>query len=65
MTNMWTVFKYELRRKLRSKSYLLITFGVPLLAIVAFYGYRAYQDHARARTSLPARSPKSTNSLWS
>jgi ABC-2 type transport system permease protein len=44
MTNLWTVFKYELRQKLRSKSYLLVTFGIPLLAIVIFFGYRAYQD---------------------
>ena len=54
MTNMWTVFKYELRQKLRSKSYLLITFGVPLLAIVAFYGYRAYQDSRESKDE-PAR----------
>ncbi len=44
MNNVWTVFKYEVRQKLRSKSYLLVTFGIPLLAIVLFFGYRAYQN---------------------
>lgn len=44
MTNIWTVFMYEFRQKLRSKSYLLVTFGIPLLAVIAFFGYEAYQN---------------------
>ena len=44
MTNWTTVFVYEIRQKLRSKGYLFITFALPLLAIVAFFGYQAIQN---------------------
>jgi len=44
MKNWFTVFLYELLRQFRSKSYLFMTFGVPVLAIAAFLGYQAIKD---------------------
>ena len=44
MTHWGDVFRFELRQLFRRKAYLFITFGVPLLAVLAFYGYRWYQD---------------------
>ena len=44
MTHWTNVFLFELRQKFRSKSYLFVTFGLPILAIVLFFAYQAYQD---------------------
>ncbi|WP_119067256.1 ABC transporter permease [Aggregatilinea lenta] len=44
MTHWFDVFLYELRQQVRRKSYLFVTFGIPLLVAVAFMGYQAYQD---------------------
>jgi ABC-2 type transport system permease protein len=44
MTHWLDVFLYELRQMFRRKAYQFITFGVPLLAIAAFYGYQIYHD---------------------
>ncbi len=38
------VFRFELWQLFHRKAYLFVTFGVPLLAVLAFYGYRGYQD---------------------
>ncbi|NJL96130.1 MAG: ABC transporter permease [Anaerolineae bacterium] len=43
MQNWFTVFRYELPIHLLRRSYLLFTFGVPLLVVVAFLGYRFYE----------------------
>lgn len=40
MTHWIDVFLYELRRQFRSKAYLFFTFGMPVLALVAFFGYQ-------------------------
>lgn len=48
--NRWIqVFRYELRQQFRSKAYLFITFGLPLIALAAFYGYQAYQDATESK----------------
>lgn len=44
MTHWFEVFRYELRQVFRRKAYLFMTFGIPLLAILAFYGYQVYKD---------------------
>ncbi|MCZ7541313.1 MAG: ABC transporter permease [Anaerolineae bacterium] len=44
MTHWLEVFRYEARQQLRRKSYLFITFGVPILALVIFFGYQTYRD---------------------
>jgi ABC-2 type transport system permease protein len=41
---LWKVFSYELRRNARRKGFLFTTFGVPLIAFVLFFGYRAITD---------------------
>lgn len=40
MTHWFDVFLYEMRRQFRSKAYLFFAFGVPVLALVAFFGYQ-------------------------
>lgn len=40
MTNIWRVFMYELVRNFRRRGYLFTTFGIPVLAIVLFYGWQ-------------------------
>ncbi len=44
MTHWFEVFQFELRQKLRSKGYLFITFGIPVIAILIFFGYKLYQN---------------------
>jgi ABC-2 type transport system permease protein len=44
MSRWISVFKYELRQTFVRKGYIFMTFIVPLLAVAAFYGYRAYKD---------------------
>jgi len=44
MTNWLTVFLYELRQQSRRKSYLLLTFGLPVLILAAFFIYQTYRD---------------------
>ncbi len=56
MTHWLDVFRYELQQAFRRKAYLFLTFGVPLLAIAAFYGYQFYQD----RTSSESEEVPST-----
>ncbi len=43
--NRWIdVARYELRMQFRRKAYVLLTFGLPVLAIVAFFGYQIFQE---------------------
>ncbi len=44
MTHWFDVFRYELRQQFRRKAYLFITFGVPVLALVVFFGYQAIKN---------------------
>jgi ABC-2 type transport system permease protein len=44
MANWLTVFLYELRQQFQRKAYRFVTFGVPLIAIVMFFGYQLYQE---------------------
>lgn len=37
------VFTYEFRRQSRRRAYLFVTIGLPLLAILIFYGFRYFQ----------------------
>ena len=39
--HIWQVFTYELKRNIRRKGYLFTTFGIPLIAFVVLFGYRA------------------------
>lgn len=57
MTHWLDVFLYEVRQQVRHKSYLFVTFGIPILAVVAFMGYQAYQD---ARSSDENDQPSSS-----
>lgn len=46
--NRWMdVFRYELRLQFRRKAYVFLTFVLPVLALVAFFGYQAIRDMAR------------------
>jgi ABC-2 type transport system permease protein len=51
MTHWFDVFLYEARQQFRRKAYLFVTFGLPVLALVIFFGYRAYQDATKKSTS--------------
>jgi ABC-2 type transport system permease protein len=51
MMHWFEVFLYEARQQFRRKAYRFITFGIPVLALVIFFGYRAYQDTTRKGTS--------------
>ncbi len=53
MTHWTTVFRFELRQLFRRKAYLFVTFGVPLLAVLTFYGYRWYQDWGEGKDEAP------------
>jgi len=48
------VFRHEVRHMFVRKSYLFITFGIPLLALLAFYGYRLYQHLSADEEAPPA-----------
>lgn len=54
MTHWFEVFRYEVRQQFRRKSYLFITFGVPILALVIFFGYQVYRDMTRGDEEAPA-----------
>ena len=43
------VFLYELRRNLRRKGYLFMTFGIPLIAVVLLLGYQFISSRTRQR----------------
>jgi len=44
MTHWLEVFRYEMRQQFRRKAYLFVTFGIPILALVAFFGYQVYRN---------------------
>ncbi len=44
MRNWTTVFSYEFNRLIKRKSYLFLTFGLPLIVIVLVLGYLAYDE---------------------
>ena len=54
MTHWFEVFRYELRQQFRRKSYLFMTFGVPLLAVLVFLAYQTYQNAAEDEADKPA-----------
>jgi ABC-2 type transport system permease protein len=51
MMHWFEVFLYEARQQFRRKAYLSVTFGLPVLALVIFFGYRAYRDTTQKSTS--------------
>jgi ABC-2 type transport system permease protein len=52
------VFRYELRRQGRRKGYLFVTIGIPILALLLFYGLRVYQQSRQDSTPvISAESP--------
>jgi ABC-2 type transport system permease protein len=53
MTHWFDVFRYELRQQLRRKAYLFLTFGVPVLALVAFFGYQAVTGQSKDKAAAP------------
>lgn len=57
MTHWFDVFRYELQQAFRRKAYLFLTFGVPLLAIAAFYGYQFYQDRTSSESEEAPGTP--------
>ncbi len=44
MNSLLRVFRYELRRQGRRSGYLLMTLGIPIIALVIFYGIRLFQQ---------------------
>jgi len=55
--HIWKVFNYELRRNIRRRGFLFTTFGIPLIAFVILFGYRAIsQANARSQVA-PDGSP--------
>ncbi len=44
MIGFFRVFRYELQRQGRRRSYILTSIGVPILALVLFYGFQFYQQ---------------------
>lgn len=45
----WTVFTHEISRMIGRRSYLITTFGVPVIALAIFFGLRAYSDYQASR----------------
>ncbi|MBI5958418.1 MAG: ABC transporter permease, partial [Chloroflexi bacterium] len=54
------VFRYELRQQFRSKAYLFVTFGLPLIALLAFYGYQLYEDQTQSKDDKPVDAVSAT-----
>ncbi|MBI5931127.1 MAG: ABC transporter permease [Chloroflexi bacterium] len=52
MTHWNQVFVFEIKRQFARKAYLFLTFGVPILALLAFGVYRTYQSN---RDDAPAK----------
>jgi ABC-2 type transport system permease protein len=53
------VFRYEFKRFLRRRSYLFVSIGIPLIALLIFYGIRVYQQvqqSSGSKVSSPAES---------
>jgi ABC-2 type transport system permease protein len=44
MKSLGRVFRYELRRQSRRVGYLVVTLGIPIIALAIFYGVRLYQQ---------------------
>ena len=44
MTPIFRVFRYELRRQGRRRGYLFVTIGIPIIALLLFFGFRIYQQ---------------------
>jgi ABC-2 type transport system permease protein len=44
LTHIWKVFSYEISRQGRRRGYLLMTFGIPLVALVLLLGYKIITD---------------------
>ncbi len=44
MKHLWQVFWFELRRHGRRRAYRFTTFGIPLIALILFFGYQGYQS---------------------
>jgi ABC-2 type transport system permease protein len=61
MTHWFNVFQYELRRQFRSKAYLFFTFVIPLLALGAFFGYRALTSGNKNQPSQPINEVNQAN----
>jgi len=57
------VFRYETRQQLRRKSYLFMTFGIPLLALAGFFGYQFYQDQTASKSDKPKTSVNENKGL--
>jgi ABC-2 type transport system permease protein len=62
MTHWLDVFLFEARQQFSRKAYLFVTFGVPLLAILAFFGYQAYRDATRSNDEPAAPLTKANES---
>ena len=58
MTPILRVFRYELRRQGRRRGYLFFTIGVPIIALLLFFGFRIVQQ-AQQGQSAPAVSADS------
>ncbi|GAB4570865.1 MAG: hypothetical protein Kow0077_06060 [Anaerolineae bacterium] len=51
MNKLAAVFSFDLREQIRRRSYLIMTFGVPLLAILLVLGIQLYQDFRAGRNT--------------
>ena len=51
------VFQYEFKRSLARRSYLFVTIGIPIIALVIFYGIQFYQQTRRSGADATAAPP--------
>lgn len=56
MTHVWQVFTYELKRNIRRRGYLFMTFGIPIIAFALIVGYRAISRANAANQPPPGSS---------
>lgn len=60
MRNLWLVFRFEFFRQIMRRGYMLITFGVPIAAIVIVFTIQAISDARRDDDSSGATTPETT-----
>ncbi len=60
MNSLVQVFRYELRRQGRRPAFLLVSIGIPIIALALFFGYRFYQQTRQGSgPSVPSISKRS------
>lgn len=63
MKAMVNVFLYEFRRNVRRRAYLFVSIGLPLIALLIFYGVQVYAQISQNSNNQPAVSPIKTDDI--